>query len=407
MGQTATMRIAGDGDGKSLSRRVNFTVRSIQDSSCSPGKGRIWIYDTKQAGLCLMVTATGKKNFYLYRKVSGRPQRIRLGAFPEIGVEQARNLASRHAGSIAKGENPMAAKREARVQGMNLGQLWDWFLESWAKPRKRSWHDDELRYNGHLKAWASRRLSDITLADVSSLHRKVAKATSGATANRVLALLSTMFNKGRQIGWTQPNPCKGVEKFAETSRERFLSADELPRFMAALDADETHPDWRDYFKIALLTGARRSNVLSMRWEELDLDAARWNVSAAKSKNKAAMPIALSSHVVEILRRRKNAGEWVFPSFGPTGHLTSPDEPWRILCERAKVSGVRIHDLRRTFGSWQAAAGSSLAIIGKTLGHKSVQATAIYARMNLDPVRESVNAVTAAIVAAAGKTAKVE
>src|SRR5438105_2213451 len=107
----ATMRIAGNHD-RSLSRRLAFNVKALDKIVCPPGKDRAWSYDTRQAGLCLMSTVAGQKSFYVYRKVNGRPQRIRLGGFPEITIEQARNLAKRQIGEIAKGVDPMAARRD-------------------------------------------------------------------------------------------------------------------------------------------------------------------------------------------------------------------------------------------------------------------------------------------------------
>jgi len=397
------MRVAGDGN-KAITRRVAFTQGSVERFACPAGKDRVWLYDVKQPGLALMVTRTGSKAFYVYRKVKGRPQRYRIGAFPDIGVDQARTQAKATVGDIAKGIDPQASKKAARAKGLTLGGLWDWFLEHHAKPRKRSWRDDENRYTNHLKPWASKRLDDITQPDVTALHHRVAKKTSQPTANRVLALLSTMFNKAPQVGWTGPNPCRGVSKFAEASRERYLRPDEMGAFLTALEAPDTSNDWRDFFKLCLFSGGRRGNVLSMRWHELDLTAGRWTIPASKFKNKKASTVYLSALALEVLKgRQANGSEWVFPGPGKSGHLVWPEGPWKALCTRAGVADLRIHDLRRTLGSWQAAGGASLPVIGKSLGHKSVQATAVYARLDLDPVRASVDAATAAMLAAGAKT----
>lgn len=396
----AVMRMAEDGL-RNLPKRVAFTVAALQAAACPPGKNRVWIYDSRQPGLGMMVTTTGAKAFYVYRKVAGRPQRVRLGAFPDITVEQARKLTQRTIGEISSGRDPMADRRERRTKEMNLNQLWTWFLETWAKPRKRSWKDDESRYDIHLKAWDDRRITSITRSDVASLHHRVSKSASPTTANRVLSLLSTMFNKARQIGWEGINPCKGIEKFAETSRERFLSADELGRFFAAVE--QINPDWRDVFKLALFTGARRSNVLSMQWDELNLTAGQWSIPGLKFKNGKGSIVHLSESAIAILNARKNKSVFVFPGHGKCGHFANPAKPWADLCRRAKLVGVRLHDLRRTFGSWQAAGGSSLAIIGKSLGHRSQAATAVYARLELDPIKQSVDAATAAMLVAAGQS----
>ncbi len=113
--------------------------------------------------------------------------------------------------------------------------------------------------------------------------------------------------------------------------------------------------------------------------------------------------ALSSEAVSVLAARKAraTGPWVFPGPGKSGHYMEPKRAWGSFLERARIDDLRIHDLRRTLGSWQAATGASLPIIGKTLAHKNVSTTAIYARLNLDPVRQAVDVATKAMLAAGG------
>jgi len=101
------------------------------------------------------------------------------------------------------------------------------------------------------------------------------------------------------------------------------------------------------------------------------------------------------------RQGSSSSIWVFPGTGVTGHLVEPKKAWKRVLERAGISNLRIHDLRRTLGSWQAKTGASLVIVGKSLNHKSPSTTAIYARLDLDPVRESVERATGAMLVAAG------
>lgn len=147
-----------------------------------------------------------------------------------------------------------------------------------------------------------------------------------------------------------------------------------------------------------MTGARQGNVLSMRWDELNINegSKKWKIPEAK--NGEALTIPLSDEAVEILKARKIEQEeggirrkWVFPSDkSKSGHLEAPGERWIRILKRANIKNLRIHDLRRTLGGWQAATGATTAVIGKTLGHKSKMTTAIYERMNLDPVREGID-----------------
>jgi integrase len=384
-------------DEKPKAMKLDFS-RRLLDSIRPPKSGRIWVYDNAQTGLALMITANDARAFYLYKKINGRPQRVRLGGYDEITTDQARKLCAKKLGDIADGADPMAEKRAIR-EGTTLGELWAWF-SSQAKARKRSYAADESRWKHHLQSWQSRRLSDISCGDVSALHARIGKNVSTTTANRVLALLSVMFNRARSIGYTAGNPCEGVQRFHEESRERFLNADELPRFTEALAAEK--PVYADLFNICLWTGQRQGNVRSMRWDEIDLRAGTWSIPAAKFKTGKPLVVHLPAPAMAILKRRKKttAGWWVFPQADdPTRYVTNPTKAWRRICEAAKLPGVRIHDLRRTMGSWQAATGANLNVIGKSLGHRSEKTTAIYARLQLDPVRRSVNAATVAMAAA--------
>ena len=397
------MRIAGKSS-RPMPRKIGFTVATLERTTCASGRNRSYVYDTKTPGLALMVTDNGAKGFYLYRKVNGRPQRVRLGGFPGISIEQARRLAAATTAQIASGVDPMEQKRLARTAGMTVGGLWDWFLTNHAKPRKRSWRDDEVRYNKHIKpALEHRPIAKLARADVAALHRKLAKDHAVATANRVVALISAMFNKARTLGFEGGNPCEGVERFTETSRDRFLGADELPRFLTALDDEQTPKMWQDYFRLLLLTGARSGNVKAMKWDELDLSGSTWRIPDEKAKAGQAILVHLPVDAVVILKERLGHREannpWVFPSIGKSGHIEEPRKPWENILKRAKLTGVRMHDLRRTLGSWQAATGASLHVIGKSLGHRNVATTAIYARLNIDPVRVSVNKATDAMKAA--------
>ena len=210
---------------------------------------------------------------------------------------------------------------------------------------------------------------------------------SGTTANRALALVSVVFNDQLPDG---SNPCKGVKKFKEVSRDRFLQPEELKKFFSALDSPYTSIDLRDYILISLFTGARRSNVLAMMWTDINMEQAVWRIPPDQSKNEEPMMVPLVGAALEILKFRdvNKSSVYVFPGRGKTGHIIEPKRSWVSLLKRAGLKDVRLHDLRRTMGSYQTITGASTAIVGKTLGHKSQTATQVYARLNLDPVRAS-------------------
>ena len=249
------------------------------------------------------------------------------------------------------------------------------------------------------KEWRKYKLSDITTSKITELHTRIGEENGKYEANRVLALLSILFNKAKEWGYlSKVNPVIGIKRFEEHERERFLQPDELPRFFQALE-EEPNVAIRDYIFISLLTGARRTNVLAMQWKDISFARKEWKLM--QTKNGKPQTIPLLEEVVGLLAQRRQLvsrdDPYVFPSFGRTGHLAEPKRGWQRVLQRADIKDLRLHDLRRTFGSWQARTGSSLTIIGKSLNHKSSVSTAIYARLDLDPVRESMEKATKAML----------
>jgi len=342
--------------------KLHFSKRALLSLPLPTDGQRVSYWDKRVPGLALRVTASGSKAFYVYRRVKGRPARIRLGGFPELTVEQARKRAAAMNMEIMAGGDPQERKRTMREE-MTFGELFEQYLETHAKVHKRTWAQDKAQQKRYLTRWKSRRASSITHSDVKALHARLGKANGPYAANRVVALLHTVWEKAREAGYSGPNPASGVRKFKEQSRERFLQADELPKFFKALEAET--PTWRDFFMVALMTGARRGNVLGMKWADVHLDRATWVIPMTKSG--AAVTLPLAPQVVDILKARKaeTKGEYAFPSRGKTGHLVEMKSAWARVLDRAGLDDLRIHDLRRTLGSWQAAGGSSLLVIGKS------------------------------------------
>lgn len=382
------------------STRFNFTKSALLAIE-PPDQGKYDVRDTRIPGLILTVTSTGNRTFYLYKRIGGRPQRIRIASFDECSLEQARRQAESLNGEIARGGNPAESRRAVRGEAL-FSHLFERYMELHAKAHKRSWAEDQRQYDKYLTLLHSKRLSEIKQTDIAALHSRVGKKNGKYQANRVLAVLSSVFAFAERSGWQGMNPCKGITRFREQSRNRFLSRDELERFFRSL-ADEPNRDLKDFFLIALLSGARRANLQSMRWGDVNLDRGLWQIEAAESKNAEPMVIVLPTPAVTLLRGRRVLvdGEFVFPSRGRSGHLSEPKKAWARILERAGIENLRFHDLRRTFGSWQAHGGASLPIIGKSLGHRSVAATRVYARMDLEPVIASVNSTALAMLEAGG------
>jgi integrase len=379
-----------------------FTTRRVAAAVCLEGKDREYFRDNRSP-LCLAVTAGGAKTFFVYRKIHGKPVRLKIGDHPTVSVDTARREAERLVGEIANGVDPRHAKRELRA-GLTFRELFTDFIESWAKLRKKTWQDDEAQFERYLTVWKAWKIAEIQKYHVATLHAKIGRDHGHYAANRLLSLTHAVFewaanNRGLKGG----NPAAGIEKFPEKKRERFLQPAELPAFFTAVAA-EPNETIRDFVLVSLYAGARRGNIQAMAWADLDLDTAVWLIPDTKSGKGAIVP--LCTPALDVLKRRlatRGDSPFVFPGRS-RGHLQEPKAAWRKILERAGIEDLRIHDLRRTFGSFQAIGGSSLPIIGQSLGHMSTAATAIYARLHIDAVRQSIDAAVAAIVAAGTKQA---
>jgi integrase len=349
-------------------------------------------------------------------------RRITIGAFPDLSVLLARNKAIEIRAAVARGEDP-SLQRELDRREPTFRILCERYIEHHAKQQRKSWKRDARRLEMYfglkllpeqessseseqsdlptseppriLARWANRRLSDITTEDIARLRdeirskvpRRKAHALGGSVAaNRAIGLLRTMFNLARDWGMLSvPNPAERVKLFHEERRARFLSADELVRVNTALAA-ELSEYWRAYFAISLILGARKNEILGAKWSDVDFDQRTWTIPITKAGRAHLLPLPEPAiRLLEVLPRVEG-NPFVFPGAGKSRHLVEPRKAWDRIRTAAEVPDVTIHDLRRTLGSWLAAQGYNLTLIGKTLNHSNVASTQIYARMDLGPVR---------------------
>ena len=382
------------------SNRFTFTKKAIERLCRLHAGQRFVAHDTQSPGLIAEIRPGGTCSFFLYRRIDGRPTRMRIGTFPSVTVENARNQVSQWNGDIAKGKNP-AADRKAVRDTMTLAELWEHYLAVYSKPRKKSWKTDEWLYNKFLKPWASRRINQISKTEFARFHAKLGE-TSITNANRARSLLLTMYTKAADDGYGGVNPVNGVDPFPEKKRERYMTADELKRWFDALVLEQNQV-LADAMRFAIWTGARRGNWLSARWDEMDFNSNAWTVPPEKSKNGKPIVIPLCTQALEILERRKQSGdsnEWVFPSRFGEGPSTTAKYAWARACKAAGLKDCRIHDLRRTNATFAVSAGVSIYQVSKMLGHGSTSVTeSTYAHMHDVARREASNITAKAIEAA--------
>jgi integrase len=374
---------------------MKITKKAV-DAAKHPAQGQVFLRDDSLHGFALRVTP-GSKTFVLEKEIHRRIRRMTLGRYGVLTVEQARNQAQAMMADIVRGHDPIA-ERQARRTAPTFGDLVDLYVARHL-PTKKSRINDEGLLTHHLAHWRGRMLASITRADIIALHTQIGTQPSTVIrpgrptarpaprlANSVLTLLSSLFNLATDWGlYTGANPTARIKKFPARSRDRFVTPDELPRLWAALAADPS-PFIRVAFLVSLLTGARRNEVLTMQWTDVDFTQGTWRIPETKAGRVHLLPLPRPVLVQLSALPRFAENPYVFVGRWGRSHLVNVSKPWTRIKTAAGLSDVRVHDLRRTLGSWLVAAGASLPLIGKTLNHSSVSTTQIYARLQLDPVR---------------------
>lgn len=394
--------------------RFRFTKTALAAITCPPDRAKLRVTDTLTPGLALLVTAGGARAFYLYRKVHGRPVEIRIGSDTDCTLDQARRRAVELNGQLVAGRDPQHEKRQAR-DAATLGDLWKVYTGV-AKTHPRTWRDYENTWRRYLTPWRSRRLTDIDRNEVRRLHNRIAEGkleragqgsrtiNGGPTAaNRALAMLSIMYNAaGEEFGITD-NPARGVKRIKESPRERFLNDAELAPFLAAVDGLDGDLA-KDFIRVSLFTGQRRSNVQAMRWDDVSFPFATWTLNRDEMKGGRGHVVPLVPAVLAILKRRREAdpeGEWVFPTASASGHIEEPKKAITMAAKAAGIPELSTHDLRRTCATWMNATGASEGTIAALLAHKRQTVTgAVYVKATLDAVRSALEKAVNAMQAAA-------
>jgi integrase len=361
-----------------------------------PAKGNQIYYDGH--GFGLRVTANGARSFILsYRTGDGRARRLTIGDLGAWTVAAARTEAAELRRQIDQGGDPLGELQDER-NAETVSDLADRFLlEHGTRLRPKSLLDYRRLIKRHIHpALGRHKVKSVTFADIDRLHRRISE-TAPYQANRCLALLSVMFALAVRWHMRIDNPCVGVARNKEHSRERYLTGDELDRLLAALNG---YRDQRTaaIFKLLLLTGARRGEVLSMQWQDVELGAGTWTKPHGRTKQKERHVIPLSAAARTVLDGLKpERSGFIFPAGrGASGHVRTVEKPWKTICEAAGITKLRVHDLRHSYAAQLASAGIGLHVIGGLLGHRKPATTARYAHLTDRALREATERVGAII-----------
>lgn len=360
--------------------------------STLPQKKDLILWDSEVSGFMCKITPAGKKSYFLYYRTQDRRQRRpKIGDHGVMTCEQARDIAQKWLLEVSQGKDPSAEKQDLRVMP-TLKELADQYMREHA-PRKKasSRKEDQRLWNQHiLPSLGALKVSSIDRSDIAKLHHSFQHLPT--TGNRVLSLLSKALNLAELWGYrpNHSNPCLHVKKYTEQKRERFLSQTEINCLMKALDEEEQQNEnpWPlCAIRLLLLTGCRLNEVLTLKWEEVDLDNQCLRLRDSKTGKKL---VYLSTAAIELLKSIPQQEDNPFAICGGKEgrHLINLQKPWKRIRAIVGLDDVRLHDLRHTFASIAASNGLSLPIIGALLGHKQTQTTARYAHLIGQPLIEA-------------------
>lgn len=392
-------------------KRFPFTKRAIEalpaHAMDSPSREAEYT-DMECIGLHLRVGKSGRKFFQHRYRHLGRKKCLTLGEFPHVTVQEARQRVSEHKSLLARDVDP-ADERSQKRNDLTLAEFIKAYYIPHATMHKRTWQEDVYKIDRRIDpALGKLRLSAITSRDISSFQAKVKEQCSSTTANHYLILVRRMLNLAVKWGLLEKNPASGVDKFKELPhRERYLTKEELPRFLRSLDLQDDRLSVAA-IKLLLFTGCRKGEILALRWE--DVQEGRLFLPMTKNgKSRSVILNAKAKEVIASLKERKDQlpltrnSIYVFPSRDGSRkkHIIDLRVPFEKVCEAAGIEGLRIHDLRHSFATIAVMAGASLYDVQKLLGHSDVSMTQRYAHMVDDNLQRATDGVSTAIEEATG------
>src|ERR1700730_17632876 len=336
-------------------------------------------WDQQLTGFGVRIYPTGRRTFVCSYRIQGRKRLATLGRADILKLDTARKKAVSYLGQVSEGLDPQTPKDTLKAAG-TVKSLADAYIERHAKLKKNTWTDDESYLARHLLPRFGTRLAlAISTDDMAALHAEIGSKHPYA-ANRLLEIVRKMYNLGRKWGLVpmdKANPASGVERFPETKRRRFVTPDELPQLSKAI-AQEFDEYVRHAIWLLLLTGLRRGELLNAKWS--DIDWKQRTLSIPKTKNGEVLLAPLSHAAIARLKAVPQIKDNPYIICGRKAGqpLVNLNVAWNRIRIAAGLPDVRIHDLRRTVGSWLVRDGASLHLVGAVLNHKDQKTTAGYA-----------------------------
>tara|TARA_B100001989_G_scaffold250928_1_gene229024 strand:- start:2628 stop:3878 length:1251 start_codon:yes stop_codon:yes gene_type:complete len=389
-----------------------ITINAVKNMSAGE---TLWDTETKGFGCRMQKDA---RTFVLkYRNGTGRGARQHIYTIGKLGSpwtpDSARDEAKRLLAVIAQGGNPALERKRDKVS-LDVQSAFNAFMdESHGKRGERTKAEYKRLFDKHIKKELGKhRIKDIGKQDIS---RIVSKLTDRPVLfNRVVMMLKAFFNwcEQEQHRGINSNPCSTITKYKEKSRERYLSESELQNLGKALqDYEQEHqfikplisqkdkepeinivtPYITAAIRLLILTGARRNEIITLKWEYVDFERKQMRLPESKTGEKV---IHLSAPALQLLSEipRIEGNPYVICGKNEGEHLVNIKDPWGKIRKSAGLGDVRLHDLRHNFASIGLASGMHLKVIGTLLGHKNIKTTDRYAHLANDPLQTANDAI---------------
>ena len=371
---------------KAPPRRCKLTKRVV-DALVAPASGQTFLRDSVLKGFGVRITAKGAIAFVVERRINGKPQRITVGPYPALTVEQARNEAQALLGKIVQGYDPAKEREEITLRGITLHEAFKAFRQARANLAAKTLYDYQRVMAVALPDWQQKTLREITKDKVVERYHQLATDRGPAYANLAMRTLRAVFNfamhqyedsEGNPI--VRDNPVLRLTRtrawYPTKRRQTIVRIQDLPAWFKAVKAlrDEASillaPALSDYLQVLLLTGLRRSEGVRMRWQDVDLVAR--TVTIPQTKNGEPLVLPLSDYLVDLLTARQAAasGPYVFPGDDRDnpGPLVEPRAGVRWVVQQCGVE-FSLHDLRRTFITVAESLDISAYAVKRLVNHK--------------------------------------